>query len=68
MDVSSENSDIIFTWNDHTYYFCAEHCRKEFEKSPETYPKKSAFFLKRWWDKYLKRLNKTTNGKPQCCG
>jgi hypothetical protein len=29
--------------------------------------KKKNFFLKRWWDSYLGRLNKVTKGKPQCC-
>jgi hypothetical protein len=29
-------------------------------------PKKD-FFLKSWWNRYLKRLNKVTDGKPQCC-
>ncbi|NOX33701.1 MAG: YHS domain-containing protein [Deltaproteobacteria bacterium] len=67
MDVSSKNDAITADWNNQTYYFCAEHCRKEFEKSPETYRKKSSFFLKRVWDNYLRRLNKATNGKPQCC-
>ncbi|WP_299976755.1 YHS domain-containing protein [Desulfobacula sp.] len=68
MDVSSENNAITATWNNEIYYFCAEHCRKEFEKSPEAYKKKNSFFLTRWWNNYLKRLNKVTNGKPKCCG
>ncbi|MCP3940214.1 MAG: YHS domain-containing protein [Desulfobacteraceae bacterium] len=68
MDLSSENNEFTFDWNNHTYNFCSEHCRNEFEKSPETYLKKSSFFLKRWWDNYLKRLNKATKGKkPKCC-
>ncbi len=67
MDASSENNKIMVNWNNHTYYFCAEHCRDEFKKSPEAYLKKNSFFLKRWWNNYLKRLNKVTNGKPQCC-
>ena len=67
MDVSSENNSITAIWNNQTYYFCAQNCRKAFEKSPEAYQKESSFFLKRWWNNYLKRLNKVTNGKPQCC-
>lgn len=69
MDVASGNSEITASWNNETYYFCADHCRDEFEKKPEVYLKKSSFFLKRWWDNYLKRLNKSTDGKPpNCCG
>lgn len=67
MDISSDNNKIIATFKNQTYYFCAEHCREEFEKSPGAYQKQSSFFLKRWWDNYLKRLNKVTNGKSQCC-
>ncbi|MBC8440908.1 MAG: YHS domain-containing protein [Deltaproteobacteria bacterium] len=67
MDVSSENNSITAIWNNQTYYFCAQNCRKIFEKSPEAYQKESSFFLRRWWNNYLKRLNKVTNGKPQCC-
>ncbi|MCK4766933.1 MAG: YHS domain-containing protein, partial [Desulfobacula sp.] len=33
MDVSSEKNAITATWNNQTYYFCAQHCREEFEKS-----------------------------------
>lgn len=67
MDVSSENARYSFELNDATYYFCASSCREKFEKSPGTYLKKSSFFLKRWWDDYLVRLNKITDGKPRCC-
>lgn len=67
MGVSSESNNINSVWNNDTYYFCGEYCREEFEKTPEAYLKKSSFFLKRWWDNYLKRLNKITSGKPQCC-
>jgi hypothetical protein len=28
---------------------------------------KKDLFIKKWWDKYVKRLNRITNGKPQCC-
>ena len=36
--------------------------KKEYTGQP---PKE--FFLKAWWKKYLNRLNKVTDGKPQCC-
>lgn len=29
--------------------------------------KKKSFFLKQLWNNYIKRLNKLTNGKQQCC-
>ncbi|WP_457550984.1 YHS domain-containing protein [Desulfobacula sp.] len=67
MDVFSEKASITTTWKNQTFYFCAQHCREEFEKSPESYQKEHSFFLKKWWNNYLIRLNKVTNGKPQCC-
>ena len=65
MDVSSDR--YTTTVGGKTYYFCAAGCKAVFEKSPRTYLNKSSFFLKRWWDNYLKRLNKITDGKSQCC-
>ena len=67
MDVSSGNDAITYSFNNHKYYFCAPNCRDAFEKSPEAYQKENISFLRRWWNNYLKRLNKVTNGKPQCC-
>jgi len=37
------------------------------EKSEVVMDNKKPFFFKNWWNKYIKRLNKITNGKPQCC-
>jgi YHS domain-containing protein len=28
-------------WKGRTYYFCAEHCRRAFEKEPEKYARKN---------------------------
>jgi len=39
----------------------------DMEKTNGVYVKKKSFFLKRWWENYLGRLNKVTDGKPQCC-
>jgi len=38
-----------------------DHNKKDDKK------KKKASYIKTIWDKYIKRLNKITNGKPQCC-
>ena len=63
-----ENSKVLpFTFNDDTYFFCAESCRKEFISDPEKYLKKNSPKKKGLWGRYLDRLNKTTGGKPQCC-
>ncbi|NOX33725.1 MAG: hypothetical protein GXP56_08295 [Deltaproteobacteria bacterium] len=39
----------------------------EMEKFNGVYIQKKSFFLKQWWNNYLERLNRVTQGKPQCC-
>jgi YHS domain-containing protein len=55
------------TYNDCTYYFCAETCRNAFRADPKKFhksPKKPG-----WWERYLSRINRATGGKPpSCCG
>jgi hypothetical protein len=41
--------------------------RKNIATKTHVAKKKKGSFIKKWWDKYVKRLNKITNGKPQCC-
>lgn len=67
MTVASEDDRHTAVFEDKTYYFCDAACREKFEKSPNKYLNQSSFFLKRWWDNYLRRLNKVTGGKSQCC-
>lgn len=67
MEVAYENAQYFFELDNKTYYFCADVCKKKFIESPKTYLKQSSFFLARWWAAYLKRLNKVTKGKAQCC-
>ncbi len=42
------------------------HEKKELSAG-ETGEIKKASFFQRVWQRYLKRLNKVTKGKPQCC-
>ncbi len=41
--------------------------KENIERKNQVVKKKKGSFTKKWWDKYVKRLNKITNGKPQCC-
>ena len=34
------NADIAFEHKGQIYAFCSDHCRQQFEKSPESYIKK----------------------------
>jgi YHS domain-containing protein len=67
MAVVAGQTDIITIVKGQTYYFCAEDCRKAFEKNPQKFlghqPKKR----KGLWGRYMDRLQKATGGKPQKC-
>ena len=64
----AENSKVLpFNFNENTYFFCAETCRKEFIADPKKYSEKKLPKKKGLWGRYIDRLNKTTGGKPQCC-
>ena len=43
------------------------NARENIKRKNQVVKKKKGSFTKKWWDKYVKRLNKITNGKPQCC-
>jgi YHS domain-containing protein len=67
MAVVTGPADILTIVKGQTYYFCAEDCRKAFEKNPQKFlghqPKKR----KGLWGRYMDRLQKATGGKPQKC-
>jgi len=39
MDVDTKDSKVTSTYNDKTYHFCSESCKKSFEKAPAKYIK-----------------------------
>ncbi len=68
MKVASDKKDLTFTYKMRTYHFCAESCRKAFEKNPDKYLETKTPKPKGWWGRYLERLNRTTGGQPpECC-
>lgn len=63
MNVSPVTKDLSAAYKGVNYYFCAEACRKAFEKNPKKFLKPKGI-----WGRYLDRLNKATDGKkPSCC-
>ena len=40
MMVDEKSAVATSTYKGKTYYFCAEFCKKEFDKNPEKYPAK----------------------------
>lgn len=64
MTVDPKKSGHQYAYQDRTYYFCAECCKKAFESNPEKYLSKKP---KGWWGRYLDRLNKATRGQSMKC-
>lgn len=67
MDVPTENAGFIVCYKGVSYYFCAEACRRAFEKNPQKYLKSGLNRRKGIWGRYLDRLNKATNGQSIKC-
>jgi YHS domain-containing protein len=67
MNVPFGKIDLVVKYQGCSYYFCAESCRKAFEKNPQKYLETVPNKGKGWWGRYLERLNKATDGKPLKC-
>lgn len=42
MDVNPDQAEGKSEHNGKTYYFCCEHCKETFDRSPEQYVRRSA--------------------------
>jgi len=63
-------SKLYLSVQGHSYYFCTEKCRNEFERDPAKYTDvlNITKSRKNWWGRYLDRVQKATNGAtPKCC-
>jgi Cu+-exporting ATPase len=67
MQVDPCKSTLVSDYNDKKFYFCAEGCRRAFEKEPEKYTHSASANRKGWWGRYLGRLNKATDGQAIKC-
>jgi YHS domain-containing protein len=67
MDVSLPDAKYTTCYQGISYYFCAEGCRRAFEKNPEKYLKLGTRKRKGLWGRYLDRLNRATNGQAVRC-
>ncbi len=74
--VNHRDNDMSTVWKGYVYYFCASACLKDFLKDPDKHTAveasddlstKKKSWLRRKWDIYLSRINRTTGGKPPCC-
>jgi len=65
--ITPMSSDIAAVHERHLFYFCSQHCRSAFLETPADFVATGPASKKSWWGRYLKRVEKTTGGKPPCC-
>ena len=70
MKVPPSRSIRVTEYQGHIYYFCAEACKKAFEKNPDQYlecqqAKPKNWFM-RWLDKLAASNREEFGGKPTC--
>lgn len=59
--------DIAAIHAGHSYYFCSPQCWTAFQQAPARYAANRPPYPKGWWQRYLQRIEKTTQGTPPCC-
>ena len=67
MEVSANRADIRSTYQSHTYYFCAEGCKKSFEAAPEKYHSAGPVKKKGWWGRHVERLKDVNCDRSMEC-
>ena len=58
MRVDPHKTHLEAAYQGCNYYFCAESCRKAFERDPERFLEINHARKMAWWDRYLERLAK----------
>ena len=67
MEVDPCKTKLNADYEDKKFYFCAEGCRKAFERNPAKFKNSTSAKKKGMWGRYLDRLNKSTDGKAMKC-
>ena len=67
MTVPHRQEWFVSEYGGRRYYFCAAACRKTFEQNPRKYLDSECVKRKTWWDRYLARLNRATEGQSMSC-
>ncbi len=71
MIVDPGRTRLVAIYQGHSYWFCAEGCRKAFEANPKKYLEPKPAKPKGWWGRYLERMAKANkelfgDSRPQC--
>ena len=72
MDVDPGRTKLVSVHTGHSYWFCAEACRRAFEADPEKYLTPRPTKKKGWFGKWLDRMAKSNEKEfgsagPKCC-
>lgn len=68
MEVESGRTKLVSVYKGHSYWFCADGCRRAFEADPEKYLKPKPAKKKGWFGRYLDRMAKTNEKEFGCAG
>lgn len=68
MDVDPGRTKLISVHKGHSYWFCAEACRRAFEAHPNKYLEPKPAKKKSWLGRYLERMAKTNEKEFGCSG
>ena len=68
MEVDPEKTRLVSIYDGHSYWFCAEGCRRAFEGDPEKYLKPRPAKKKGWFGRYLERMAKINEKEFGCDG
>ena len=71
MKVVPGETKLVALYKGHSYWFCAESCRKAFEANPKRYLEPKPDKPKGWWGRYLERMARANRehfgeGRPSC--
>ena len=68
MDVEPGRTKLVSVYKGHSYWFCAEGCRRAFEADPDKYLKPKPVKKKGWFGNWLERMAKSNEKVFGCAG
>ena len=68
MEVEPGQTKLVSVYKGHSYWFCAEGCRRAFEANPEKYLNPKQPKKKGWFGRYLDRMAKVNEKEFGCSG
>jgi YHS domain-containing protein len=68
MEVDPGRTKLFSVHEGHSYWFCAEACRRAFEADPTKYLESKPAKKKGWFGRYLERMAKSNEKEFGCAG